>query len=255
MLMMERMDMRFMTEEKLIRQTENYRKNYEKYGYSERSMFMPSDRRTLRYYELLKHFDFFGAPKNADAFTLCDAGCGFGDINGYLKKLGIWEYSYVGLDVVEEFMREGRERYGNDRVRFLKRNFITEDISDLQFDYAVSSQTFTICYSDGDDNYDVVEESIRKLFVQCRKGVSFNFFTDRGQFKRPGTAYHNPARLLEFAYQLTNAVILDNGCFPYECTITLLKETSCGQNGMVFDRFMDAHRKEFEEGIFVVCRK
>ncbi|MDO4261463.1 MAG: class I SAM-dependent methyltransferase [Eubacteriales bacterium] len=244
-----------MREEKFNEQTERYRRNFEKYGYSEQSMFMPSDRRTLRYYELLKNFDFFADPKGAGHFSLCDAGCGFGDINGYLQRLGVEDYSYTGLDVVDEFMKEGESRYGSDRIRYLHRNFITDDISDLEFDYAVSSQTFTIAYSDEDSNYDVVYASVRKLFEQCKKGVSFNFFTDQGQFKRVGTAYHNPAKLAEFAYSLSNAVILDNGCFPYECTLTILKDRACTANGMVFDRFMEAHRKQFEDGTFVVLEK
>ena len=70
------------------------------------SMDMPSDRRVIRYYELLKYFEFFQSPKTEPAFTLCDAGCGFGDINGYLQKLGFQDYSYIGLDVVDEFMDE-----------------------------------------------------------------------------------------------------------------------------------------------------
>ena len=39
--------------------TEKYRQNFKKYGYSEMSMDMPSDRRVIRYYELLKNFEFF----------------------------------------------------------------------------------------------------------------------------------------------------------------------------------------------------
>lgn len=236
-------------QEKFNEQTERYRKSYEKHGYSEYSMFMPSDRRNIRYFELLKNFELT-AP-----FRLLDAGCGFGDINAYLKTLDIEDYSYIGIDVVDEFMEEGRKKYGAENIRYVRRNFITDDISDLEFDYAVSSQTFTICYGESDHNYEVIFPSIRKLFARCRRGVSFNFFTDQGQFKREGTAYHNPAKLLEFAYTLSNSVVLDNGCFPYECTITILKDTECSRNGMVFDHFMRMHRKKFEDGIFVVNPK
>ncbi len=239
---------------KFAEQTEKYRENFKRYGYSEQSMFMPSDRRAIRYYELLKNFEFFQKKDFSEPWVICDAGCGFGDINQYLMSLGAKNYSYLGLDVVDEFMLEGRKRYGSESVTYLKRNFITDDISDLHFDYAVSSQTFTIVYTEKDQNYDVIYESVEKLFKQCRKGVSFNFFTDRGQFKRPGTAYHDPVKILEFAYSLSTNVVLDNSCFPYECTMTILKDNSC-DNGMVFDRFMRIHQKEFDEGIFLVKRK
>ena len=235
-------------------QTKKYQENYRKYGYSEKSMFMPSDRRAIRYYELLKHFEFFQKRDFKAPVAICDAGCGFGDINGYLQSLGMDGYSYMGLDVIDEFMQEGRSRYGSDSVIYIKRNFITEDISDLSFDYAVSSQTFTIPYAGGQENYDVIYESVGKLFAQCRRGVSFNFFTDKGQFKRQGTAYHDPMEILRFAYSLSTNVILDNSCFPYECTMTILKDNDFS-NGMVFDRFMRIHEQEFSSGVFCVKEK
>lgn len=237
------------------KQTEKYRENFKKYGYSEQSMFMPSDRRVIRYYELLKNFEFFQKGDFSKQVVICDAGCGFGDINHYFMSLGMKNYSYIGLDVVNEFMQEGQTRYGGDEVTYLKRNFITDDISDLHFDYAISSQTFTISYTGEPQNYDVIYASVRKLFAQCQKGVSFNFFTDKGQFQRPGTAYHDPVKLLEFAYSLSTNIVLDNSCFPYECTLTILKDNSCHNNGMIFDRFMRIHEQEFLDGTFRVKRK
>lgn len=237
------------------RQTEKYRQNFKRYGYSEKSMFMPSDRRMIRYYELLKNFDFYRKGDFQAPAIFCDAGCGFGDLNHYLRLLGMKDYSYIGLDVVEEFMQEGQKRYGREDVSYIKRNFITDDISDLEFDYAVSSQTFTIPYTEKNENYEVIAEAVGKLFRQCRKGVSFNFYTDKGDFMRPGMAYHDPARLLEFAYSLSNCVVLDNSCFPYECTLTILKENGASENGMIFDSFMDVHRREFENGTFLVKEK
>lgn len=240
---------------KFEEQTEKYRENFHKYGYSEMSMFMPSDRRVIRYYELLKNCEFFQRQDLKAPVVICDAGCGFGDINGYLKTLGMEHYHYIGLDVVEEFIEAGRVRYGNERIRYLERNFLTDDLSDLEFDYAVSSQTFTIPYTDRQENYEVIFDSVRKLYAQCKKGVSFNFFTDRGDFRRPDTAYHSPMKLLEFAYTLSHNLVLDNSCFPYECTLTIIKDDVCGKNGMVYDRFMRIHEREFADGIFRINRK
>jgi len=235
--------------------TKKYRQNFEEYGYSELSMDMPSDRRTIRYYELIKNFEFFQSPETEKSFILCDAGCGFGDINAYLQKLQIQNYSYIGLDVVDEFLETGRKKYGSPKINYLKRNFITDDISDLQFDYVVSSQTFTIPYTEANHNYPVIFESIQKLFQQCKKGVSFNFYTDKGQFQRPDMAYHDPVKILEIAYSLSTNVILDNSCFPFECTITILKDNERTINGMLFDRFLRIHKKEFDDQIFVVKKE
>lgn len=235
--------------------TNLYRENFKKHGYSELSMDMPSDRRSIRYYELIKNFEFFQSPETENSFTICDAGCGFGDINDYLQKLGIKNYSYIGLDVVDEFLETGRKQYGSDKISYEKCNFITDDISHLQFDYAISSQTFTIPYTEKNENYDTIFQSIRKLFAQCKKGVSFNFFTDKGQYQRSDMAYHDPAKILDFSYSLSTNVILDNSCFPYECTITILKDNSSHVHGMLFDRFLRIHHKEFENHTFVIKEK
>lgn len=138
-------------------------------------------------------------------------------------------------------------------MKFDKFNFLTDDLEKYEFDYAVSSQTFNDLYSDAENNMDVIIDSIGRLFRHASKGVSFNFVTDRVQFRNEGVAYHSPIEILDFAYSLTNSVILDNSCMPYECTCILLKDSA--SDSLVFDMFRDKHRKEFDEGIFVVKKK
>ncbi len=234
--------------------TRRYQENFKEFGNSELTLDMPSDRRNIRYYELIKNFDFFINRDFSADFSVCDAGCGFGDINQYLEKEGYTNYQYIGLDVVPEFIEECQKNYMSPNRRFLHRNFMEDSLQDLEFDYAISSQTFTIAYSDTQENYALVFKAVENLFRQCRIGVSFNFFTDYVDFKKEGRAYHNPLKMLEFVYSLSRNVILDNTCLPYECTITLFKETSAADR-MVFDRFKRIYKEKFDEGIFVVRDK
>lgn len=233
---------------------QRYQKNFKAFGNSEITLDMPSDRRNIRYYELIKNFDFYINKDFSADFSICDAGCGFGDINQYLEREGYTNYQYLGLDVVPEFVEECRKNYTSPDRRFLHRNFMEDSLLDIEFDYAVSSQAFTIAYSETQENYALIFKAVKNLFRQCRIGVSFNFFSDYVDFKKEGTAYHNPLKMLEFAYSLSRNVILDNSCLPYECTITIFKETNAA-DGMVFDRFRRIHQKEFVEGIFVVKEK
>lgn len=234
--------------------TEKYRKNFREFNDPKLILDMPSDRRNIRYYELIKNFDFFMQEDFLGDFSICDAGCGLGDMNKYLQMTGYKNYHYIGLDVVPEFLEENKKNYPSPNINFVFRNFYEDDLSDLKFDYAISSQTFTIAYSDSFENYELTFCAIRKLFEQCRVGISFNFFSDFVDFKKSGAAYHNPLKMLEFAYSLSKNVILDNSSLPYECTITILKETS-SEDRLVFDRFKRLHQKEFDAGIFVVDKK
>lgn len=240
--------------QKFSERTEKYQRDFKKYGNSELSLSMPSDRRNIRYYELIKNFDFFIQQEKGGVFTICDAGCGLADLNKYLQELGYVNYNYIGMDVVPEFLEECCRNYPSPRFNFERRNFMTDDIFDLSFDYAVASQAFTIPYGNENNNYGLVFDALEKLYQQCSIGISFNFFSDRVDFFKPETAYHNPVKMLDFAYSLSNNVILDNSCLPYECTITIFKEMTAS-NHMVFDRFCRLHQTEFESGLFVVKEK
>ena len=231
-----------------------YQNDFKKYGNSELTLAMPSDRRNIRYFELIKFFDFYIQHEYEREFSICDAGCGLGDLNKYLETIGYTHYSYLGLDIVPEFLEECAKNYSSSRYHFANRNFMIEDISDLSFDYAVSSQAFTIQYREENNNYDLIFRALENLFRQCKIGMSFNFFSDKVDFYKSGTAYHNPVKILEFVYSLSANVILDNSCLPYECTITVFKDTQALDH-MVFDRFKRLHQKEFESGIFVIKEK
>lgn len=229
-----------------------YKEAFACYGYSEKSLEMPSDRRNIRYYELVKNFSFFGNLETGEDFTLLDAGCGFGDINAYFNSIGLKQYQYIGLDVIDEFLEVAEAKYAKEGIVFANRNFITEDIDDLSYDYAISSQTFNNPYTDAEDNnYELLFATMNKLFLHCKKGISFNFVTDKGDYKKKGIAYHSPAKVLEFAYTLSNDVILDNSCMPFEATCTIIKDSTVLQN-KVFKSFYERYIDEFKIGRFIV---
>ena len=237
--------------EKFEKRIDGYRQDFLKYGYSPLSLAMPSDRRTIRYYELIKNFSFY---ENKDEmFCILDAGCGFGDLSAYLNQK--WDNCrYIGIDVVEEFVSTAKERYASKNTEFHVMNYFSDELPvDLIFDYAVLSQTFNDLYTIENDNFEIIRNVISKLFASCRKGVSFNFFTNKVQYKKENTAYHSPERILSMAYELSNAVVLDNSCMPYECTCSILKDRA--SDGMIFDMFREKHAIEFADGTFVVNRK
>ncbi len=45
--------------ERFKNRIEQYEIDFRKYGYDPKSLAMPSDRRSIRYHELIKHFTFF----------------------------------------------------------------------------------------------------------------------------------------------------------------------------------------------------
>lgn len=238
---------------------EMHRKKYEElfdnWGYNENALIMPSDRRNIRYYELLKNSKIFEMT-NCNGYRILDAGCGFGNVIDYLHVIGKSNFSYTGIDVVDSFLEEGRIRHSNvdGDYKFLKRDLFIESVDDLDFDFAISSQAFNWKYDKNEEqNYDVIFTIIAKLFRKSNDGVAFNFFSDKVQYMKEDTAYHNPGRILEFAYSLSNNIIIDNTCMPYEPTVAIFKD-NCSSGG-VFDVFRLKHIEEFKNKVFVIKDK
>lgn len=230
----------------------NFAENHKKYGYGYTSLEMPSDRRAIRYHELVKDFTFF--TDKDERFTILDLGCGYGDIISYLEYIGCNDYEYYGVDACAPFIEWDKKQFiGRDNLHFMLMDYYKQNKFPFEFDYAVSSQNFNQIMTDGSNNMELIQDVIGRAFDQCRKGVSFNFVTDRVQFKKHDVAYHSIMDIIMFAYSKTNSVILDNACMPFEATCVMLKDKAT--DGLAFDMFRKKHIKEFEDGIFMVIPK
>lgn len=231
---------------------DNYAENHKKYGYGYKSLEMPSDRRTIRYYELIKNFSFFC--NKDEEFTLLDVGCGYGDIIGYLDRIGLKNYQYYGIDACESFVEYDKEKFnGRDNIHFILMDYYKKKDIPCEYDYAVSSQNFNHPLTDGEDNLELIQDIIGRVYDRSSRGVSFNFVTDKVEFKNSDVAYHSIEDIIRFAYSKTNSVILDNTCMPFEATCVMLKDKAT--DGLVFDMFHKKHQHEFEDRTFVVVSK
>jgi hypothetical protein len=142
---------------------------------------------------------------------------------------------------------------GRENIVFYEMNYFFDSFDSFDFDYAVFSQTFNDPYSDQINNMPLIRESIGHTYQKAKKGVSFNFVTDKVQYKNEGVAYHNPEEVMQFAYGLSNCVFMDNGCMPYECTCTILKDKA--SDGLVYDSYKEKYKEEFVQNIFVAKPK
>ena len=229
---------------------DNYSENHRQFGYGARALEMPSDRRTIRYYELLKNFPDYN---NKEKISIIDLGCGYGDLVDYLDYLEL-NYNYIGVDLCDSFLNFAKKKYaGRDNIIFVKRNFFENDYEEYEFDYAVSSQTFNSLYSNKENNMDVIQKTMKYAFLKCKKGIAFNFVTNKVEYKKKNVAYHSVEELVSFSYSLSNSIVLDNSCMPFEATICILKDKST--DGLILDSFHEKHVREFKNGVFNVIKK
>ncbi len=197
---------------------EYYSENYKKYGVSPKSLGWLRGKQDIRFYELTKRFEL---NKN---FSILDIGCGFGDINRFLASNNIEDYSYLGIDIMQEFIDVATDSFKEDSNKvFLCEDFRNVSINE-SFDYIIGSGIFNVNLQN-EDNYDMVSEIMSKAIRLCNQNgaVSFDFQSDKVDYKAESeyAFYYSPEKVLKIAYDLTRRVILDNTFFPFEFSITL----------------------------------
>ena len=114
---------------------QKYKQAYRKFGKTKEALFWPKGRQKERFKLLTQFF------KKTD-FSVLDFGCGFGDLKKFLDKTGYRNFIYVGVDIVEEFVKEckAEDWKGNTQFKLINK---VDDIKD-QFDYIVISGTFIV---------------------------------------------------------------------------------------------------------------
>lgn len=211
-----------------------YQQNFAKYGVHERSLGWTKGKQNLRFFQLTRHFDLANA-------EVIDIGSGFGDFNHYLVKQNISVAQYVGIDVVPEFIDVAKTRWPQVNRRFVLGNYLA--LEKLQADYIFASGIFGLRVADADDEqYGYVRAVVAKAFAEARRGVSFDFISDKVDFRSGTTDFHaSPARILSIAYEFSKNVMLDNTAMPFEFSVTIFKDDSFLPATTVFNRTLAAH--------------
>lgn len=145
-----------------------------------------------------------------------DFGCGTAHLASYLEQRGI-HVQYTGVDVVDEFFAVAGSKHPRHRFGRI------EDFAGERFDFCLVSGVFNNKRNDSRDFY---EQSLRKLFALCERGIAFNMMSTYVDFQDPGLFYEQPERAFEFVKRsITPYVTLrhdyevKSGVIPFEFAI------------------------------------
>src|SRR5690606_13184833 len=115
-------------------------------------------------------------PKQGDAFSVGDLGCGLGDFSAFLEESGFSDFAYTGYDVSEE-MIEAAMKANGDRIgnRFVK----IEDAEEASHaDFTVASGIFNLRFSIPEHEWIYyILETMGIMSSQSKVGFSCNFLT------------------------------------------------------------------------------
>jgi SAM-dependent methyltransferase len=163
--------------------------------------WISEQRQQLRFEKLTSGIDLNGK-------KILDFGCGLGAFCGYLKSIKI-ECEYVGIDLVDVYLRKARQTYPNDK--FLNNSVI--DINE-EFDYVFSSGTYAFCTKE------LFFEYVKKSLEISRFGYRFNMLLDadtKGFFR------FSKSELIYFLKTLPCKYELESNYLDNDVTVFLFK--------------------------------
>ncbi|MBT6967077.1 MAG: class I SAM-dependent methyltransferase [Candidatus Thioglobus sp.] len=139
--------------------------------------------------------------------SLLDVGCGFADLNFYLKQQNI-PTQYQGIDIVEDFIVKAKALY--PKAQLSVNDLFTLDPEPNSIDYLMLSGALNYVIDDADNK---ARQTIEKMFATCRKGIAFNLLDNDDQWSssRNDLQTYNKQEVESWVKKLTsNYQIIDN---------------------------------------------
>ncbi len=143
--------------------------------------------------------------------TLCDAGCGFGDLHGYLAKKGLLPREYTGIDTLETMCAIASKKTGK---KIIRANICHETIPKADF-YLCSGAMNTL------HPYEAFL-FIKNCFDASKEGFVFNIL--HGEKQSGIYNYLSTRRLEQIAKDLNVAkTVSQTGYLPNDITVMFYK--------------------------------
>ena len=194
-----------------------YKARIREYGDSPKSTYNQFlEIQNLRFERLLFHIDL-----NVEKESIHDVGCGICDMYNYLKKHDS-KLEYSGTDIVPEMREMVKNKY--PEIKFFLRDIIEDEIVE-SYDYVVLSGTFNL---PGIVNHKVwrkfTRDMIFSMYKICKKGIAFNFLSNKADFYNPKMYYESLEDITNFCSQrLSRHIFIDHAYPLYEFSCTVLK--------------------------------
>lgn len=148
---------------------------------------------------------------------ILDVGCGFGDYYSFLKdkKLGI--NHYTGWDINSNFINEAKNNFTSQDTSFYVRNVFKQKANEPVADIVVMFGLLNWKLSSISMNYDYTKRMVKKAYCLAGECLVVDFLSSNLSSDYPKedfVFYHNPSIMLEFAFTLSDNVVLKHNYLP-----------------------------------------
>jgi len=149
--------------------------------------------------------------------SVCDVGCGFGDLLDYLRSTA-GEVKYTGIDIVPSLLERARQKHPESSFYCLN---LVEEPFEEEHDYFLLSGSLSYKII---DNLAFAERMIERMFRLARKGVAVNFLSTYVNFQHERNYHYAPEEMFRFAKRLSRWVRMRHDYPLWEFTLYLFKE-------------------------------
>ncbi len=143
--------------------------------------------------------------------TILDVGCGLGDFHAWQKNRGL-QLKYFGVDITPAMVNAAQKRFTD--AHFQVADLLENEMG--SFDYVIASGIF---YLRENDPQGYLENTVKRLFKNCRVGLAFNSLSNWSNRQDSGEFYADPLKTVEFCRSLSPFVTLRHDYHPGDFTI------------------------------------
>ena len=189
----------------------HYEERFKEHGYSYKTLGWGSVETQMLRFKVLADIANF-----ADK-SVCDIGCGFGDLYPYLKnRFGI--VNYYGMDICPTLIGEAKKQF--PEASFEVRN-ILENPPERKFDYVLASGVLN--FKTGPNHLEYLENMVKTMFGMCTEGLAVNFLSKYVDYEMDKDFHYSPEEALKMAMKLSRWATLCHNYPLYEFTLYIYR--------------------------------
>ena len=158
---------------------------------------------------------------------ILDFGCGNALLMDFMEQNNI-NCDYYGWDISEKMIEIAKIRHPN--VNFKVIDILNDDLSDYiyYFDFIIISGVFNGKWNNNGENIhkNWIKETLLKLWLLCKSGISINFLTEYVDWKEEGLYYCRLDDIIPFiTKKLSRSFVLRRDYNLFEFTLYIFKES------------------------------
>lgn len=150
---------------------------------------------------------------------LCDLGCGTGELLAHLRRRGMDDVEYVGVDRSHLALQHARAKFPDAQFLELDINADHADLGQLDCDFLVANGLFTVKWELSDAQMRAfIEGSLRRVWPHVRRGIAFNLISPVVDWERRDLYHASMDETARFLHGLAGRRVrlrADYGLYEY----------------------------------------